>query len=81
MGSLLKGSRAGVQNKTVLSKDDVKTEQYYKVKSLLSSFKFFFIQINDICELTTVLGIIFVLRELKIGFFGEISQSDFNTYA
>ena len=71
----MEGTLAGIKDKSSKKKEDVKNEQYYKVKSLLSSFKFFFIQINDICELTTVLGLIFLLRELQIGFFGELTQS------
>ena len=52
-----------------------------KLKSLLLSCKFFFIQLNDICDLATVLALIFVLRALKVGFFGDITDEAFQTFA
>ncbi|CDW83334.1 UNKNOWN [Stylonychia lemnae] len=61
--------------------DNVKSSDYYKLKSLIYSFKFFFIQTNDLCDLTTVLGLIFILRKLEIGFFGDLSDEAFERYA
>jgi hypothetical protein len=36
---------------------------------------------NDICNLTTVLGLIFVMRYYKSGFFATITDKAFYVYA
>jgi hypothetical protein len=60
---------------------DLKNDDYYNVKALLYSCKFFFIQINDLCDLATVLALIFVLRALNVGFFGTLTDGAFQTFA
>eukprot|EP00347_Sterkiella_histriomuscorum_P006860 403351157 len=60
---------------------DQKPQEYYNLKSLFYSFKFYFLQLNDLCDLTTVLGLIFVLRKLGYGFFGSLTDDQFQTYA
>ena len=56
-------------------------EEYYKVKSLVFSFKYFFIQLNDICDLASVLAVIFILKYSKIAFFADLTDEAFFTYA
>ena len=64
-----------------MSKEQSKNVHYYQFKSLFYSYKFFFIQINDICDITTVLALIFLMRKANIGFFATLSDIQFTTYA
>ena len=65
----------------VMNKHDMKSDDYNNLKSMFYSSKFFFIQINDICDLSTVLGLIFILKYSQIAFFAGLTDKAFIQYA
>mmetsp|Transcript_41284 Transcript_41284/g.39756 ORF Transcript_41284/g.39756 Transcript_41284/m.39756 type:complete len:118 (+) Transcript_41284:730-1083(+) len=58
----------------------LKCEEYYKFKSLAHSYKFFFIQINDLCDLISVLGLIYLMKQFNIGFVADLTDDKVKKY-
>lgn len=59
----------------------LESDEYCKVRSLVYSFKYFFIQLNDLCDLASVLGLLSILKYSKIGFFESLPETAFFNYA
>ena len=59
----------------------MKNIDYFMVKSLMRSHKYFFIQLNDLCSLAAVLAIIFILKNSSISFFKDLSDEQFIRFA
>ena len=60
---------------TLETNEKTREQVINKVKSLLFSYKFFFIQLNDICNLSVVLVIVFVMKKAKAGPFTGITDA------